>query len=303
MIKLFNRNPKSVPSPLSEPLLKGRVSRDYVVWGYRVFLERDPENEAVVMDKENRLSSVAALRSESLASSEFYSDGCRAKRVAISLTPDHIHWAKILLLDKAQTGPIAETISNVDSLIHFLMGAHKVRVPEHIHLKKGARILILGNYQTDQLALILSHMGGFQAKNIGEDALCDRKIQDHALKTFNDLDFIITQPFSSNYFGPFQTEEIKRHAKPIIVIPNIYFSGLQPDLIYLGKMGKRYQSPLLDYHSAIAIAAFLKDYRIEQTRALFQEEDMFQRVDFFDEWRQSIDEFRVRGDVLRYQAL
>lgn len=296
MIKLFNKNRKAAPSPPSDPLLKGRVSRDYVVWGYRVFLGRDPENEAVVMDKESRLSSVGALRSEFLASSEFYSDGCRARRTAIPLTADHIHWAKALLLDKALAGPIAETITDVDSLIHFLMESHSANDPEHIHihLKKSARILILGNCQTDQLTLILSHMGGFQAKNIREDALCDRKVQDHSLETFNNCDFIITQPLSSDHFGPFQTEEIKRHAKPIMVIPNIYFSGLQPDLIYVGKMGKRYQSPLGDYHSAIAIAAFLEGYSIEQTKTLFRKEYLFQEAGFFDEWRQSLNEFRVR---------
>jgi FkbM family methyltransferase len=46
------------------------VSRDQVLWGYRLLLEREPESEAVVADKA-KCSSVGALVEEFLGSSEF----------------------------------------------------------------------------------------------------------------------------------------------------------------------------------------------------------------------------------------
>ena len=48
-----------------------------VVWGYRLFLDREPENDAVVADKSKSLSSSQELRREFLQSDEFRAKNSR----------------------------------------------------------------------------------------------------------------------------------------------------------------------------------------------------------------------------------
>ena len=47
------------------------LSREAVRWGYRLFLDRDPETEAVLDDKARRLGTIRELRQELLESDEF----------------------------------------------------------------------------------------------------------------------------------------------------------------------------------------------------------------------------------------
>lgn len=48
-----------------------RISPDAIIWGYRLFLDREPENWSVVADKLKRLTSTQDVRREFLSSEEF----------------------------------------------------------------------------------------------------------------------------------------------------------------------------------------------------------------------------------------
>lgn len=48
-----------------------KATREHVIWAYRLFLDREPESEAVVEQKLNGVNSVAELRDEFLKSAEF----------------------------------------------------------------------------------------------------------------------------------------------------------------------------------------------------------------------------------------
>jgi 2-polyprenyl-3-methyl-5-hydroxy-6-metoxy-1,4-benzoquinol methylase len=49
----------------------GSLTPEHVVWGYRLFLDREPENDQIVMDKFQRLASIQELRQEFIRSSDF----------------------------------------------------------------------------------------------------------------------------------------------------------------------------------------------------------------------------------------
>jgi len=48
-----------------------RVTREHVVWAYRLFLDRNPENETVVLGKEKAFATTDRLRAELMACHEF----------------------------------------------------------------------------------------------------------------------------------------------------------------------------------------------------------------------------------------
>src|SRR4030095_4744229 len=49
----------------------GSLTPEHVVWGYRLFLDREPENDQIVMDKLHCLASIQELRQELIQSGEF----------------------------------------------------------------------------------------------------------------------------------------------------------------------------------------------------------------------------------------
>jgi FkbM family methyltransferase len=56
------------PLEIGEP---ARVTREHVLWAYRLFLDRNPESETVVLGKVKSLTTTDLLRAELLASYEF----------------------------------------------------------------------------------------------------------------------------------------------------------------------------------------------------------------------------------------
>lgn len=65
--KLFNKAKTTVDSFPPEV-----ITREHVIWSYRLFFDRDPENEAVVTEKLNAWRTTRDLRTVFLVSSEFH---------------------------------------------------------------------------------------------------------------------------------------------------------------------------------------------------------------------------------------
>jgi FkbM family methyltransferase len=59
------------PSTLYQPERGTGLTRESIVWGYRLFLDREPESEAAIDDKQRRCPSMAALRREFLGADEY----------------------------------------------------------------------------------------------------------------------------------------------------------------------------------------------------------------------------------------
>jgi hypothetical protein len=50
---------------------EGNITREYVIWAYRILLDRDPENEAAILGKLRAWGTTKELRTDFLASPEF----------------------------------------------------------------------------------------------------------------------------------------------------------------------------------------------------------------------------------------
>jgi len=61
----------------------GRISREHAVWAYRLFFDREPENEAAIDEKMHAWSSTQDLRAEFMTSSEF-----RARNADLAVTSE-----------------------------------------------------------------------------------------------------------------------------------------------------------------------------------------------------------------------
>lgn len=272
------------------------VSRDHVIWCYRILLGRDPENDEVIADKMNRLTNIEMLRNEILMSSEFSSIECQTIRQTKFVDEEYIKWAWEIILGQLPNAQYNKQAISLDSLIDSLLQKliNDKQCSPSCYIRPGDKILILGNCQTALLARVLSHMSSCKVEYIREEELASYENHNAILEKAEKANTVITQPLLSESFGKLQTTQMRTHIKNLIVIPNIYISGLHPDLIYVGEMGKRYQSPIGDYHSAIGIAAFLEEMRPSQAIHLYRDSELFRSAGFFEEWQQSLNEFKVR---------
>lgn len=59
------------PSQSQSSLPVSALTRDHIIWAYRLFLEREPESEQVIQEKLSGLRSIAELRTNLLISDEF----------------------------------------------------------------------------------------------------------------------------------------------------------------------------------------------------------------------------------------
>lgn len=92
-------------------------------------------------------------------------------------------------------------------------------------------------------------------------------------------------------------DEIMSRVDRVLSFTNIHFSGLHPDITYLGGMGSRVVSALGDYHSKICLLAFKKGYSIDQCEKLFNH-STYHRLDFYNEWNVSERELLNRDTLL-----
>ena len=113
-----------------------------------------------------------------------------------------------------------------------------------------------------------------------------------------DYELVLTIPLGDDYFG-LSTSRITEtfSGLPVCLISNIYFSGLHPDLTYIGGLGQRIVGPLGDYHSKLAIFGFLKGVSIIDTMALFSERS-YELLGYFTEYAKSMRTLEERDCIV-----
>jgi hypothetical protein len=84
---------------------------------------------------------------------------------------------------------------------------------------------------------------------------------------------------------------------PLITISNIYFSGLHPDLTYVGGLAQRILGPLGDYHSRLALFGFLRGWTPVETAALFCG-SVYRDIGYYDEYAVSMAEMKERDKAV-----
>jgi len=84
-------------------------------------------------------------------------------------------------------------------------------------------------------------------------------------------------------FGPLSTAAMQHSHRNFHLVPNIAFTGFHPDCVYINDGKRVYQSPMQDYHSAIAAAAFALGADARAALRLFNA-DVYRRLGYFEEF-------------------
>ncbi|MCJ8143798.1 WcbI family polysaccharide biosynthesis putative acetyltransferase [Ancylobacter sp. A5.8] len=157
------------------------------------------------------------------------------------------------------------------------------------------RILVLGNCQAPNLARHIA--SGCAASVLGLEMLNYHKHRRAFDILCDDADIIITHRLSE-LFGSISTARLKERyssSKKIYTHTAIHFSGDHPDLVYLGTMGKRVQSPIGDYHSRIALQSFIAGLDEASCLAAFNEQT-FAKLGYFEAAEESFREWERREE-------
>ncbi len=158
-------------------------------------------------------------------------------------------------------------------------------------------ILILGNCQAESAALAWGALRPQDNVAFFEVHLLIGKLEAPAnLRRFAELaDIIISQPISNDFpIEDVRTSSLKRYKAQVVTIPSFYFRGLQPDIIYVGRLGTRVRSPMGDYNSRIVLQSFLNQEQPEVAAAKFTASTIYEQNGYFDVFDQSLDELARR---------
>jgi len=121
------------------------------------------------------------------------------------------------------------------------------------------------------------------------------KPHEEFLRIADDGSYIILTFANSEIFGDFSTNCLKNRFGNVFNITNIYFSGLHPDITYVGDRGGRLQSPIGDYHSKIVLHSYLTDRSAQQCRERFCGTE-YSTIGYFDDYPKSADELLARDE-------
>lgn len=269
-----------------------------VTWCYRIFLGRDPESDWVVQEKLHRLKAMVDICNEFVDSAEFFSAEAVQRRSDIQTNPEVCTWATRLILglepspaDLVGLGRLA-SLDEVLQTLRRKTGLQSGRLS--VALNEPRKVVLLGNCQTDSLRDLLQGYTGWRVINWRERVLIDPAGQARIRRRLKQADIIITQQLSVSRFGVLATSELITAGVRPVVIPNLYFAGLYPEMTYLGSLRKRLPSPLGEYHSALACAAFLAGLTPEEALTCYDDDGLFAQAGLFDVWKANWAEYVAR---------
>jgi hypothetical protein len=90
-------------------------------------------------------------------------------------------------------------------------------------------------------------------------------------------------------FGEYETIRLKKTTPRLFTVTNLYFTGLHPDITYVGGQGRRLQSPLGDYHSKIILHSFVTSRSKRDCLERFAGK-VYEKLGMFDEFEKSKNE-------------
>lgn len=158
------------------------------------------------------------------------------------------------------------------------------------------RAVVIGNCQAFPLANALSVQSRdtqFEAFSLHTIPEAEREERISELIA-QPLDLVLSVPLSTDW-GPLSGGTIRQAfgATPTVLISNIHYDGLHPDLIYVGGMLHRLVGPLRDYHSRICLIAYLRGFDPGVTRTLFRA-GVYERLGYFAQHDKSVAELTWR---------
>lgn len=96
-------------------------------------------------------------------------------------------------------------------------------------------------------------------------------------------DTVVLSFLNGDGFGDYETAVLKARLSNVCTMTNIHFSGLHPDIIYLGDQNGRLQSPIGDYHSKLVVHSFVQGLSPNECLSRFNA-DEFEAIGFYREY-------------------
>ena len=153
------------------------------------------------------------------------------------------------------------------------------------------KVLVIGNCQSAGYAYFLNlFCPDIQAETFQVESLSPERRKpeiDSLIARKHDYEAVFCLPLSEAY-GAISTPKLHKSLAGVRVYKytNVYFSGLTPDLTYVGDFHSRCVGPLGDYHSKIAFYGYMSGMSPDETLALFRP-DVMARMGFFAEYEAS----------------
>lgn len=223
------------------------VSRDAVVWAFRVVLGREPESEAGIAEHQ-RLADLDAVVETLLRSPEFR-DGPRLKGLV---------------------RPVVE-----DTAARELPWRHQTR--------GRLRITLLGNCQVAVVGRALQALGGDIATEAIETTptwlarLHAGEIDATPIMVHSDL--VLCQ--RAGDVRDWLARRHPTHAGKLRMFPALTYAGFHPDCVYVRGPQGHVQGPTGDYHSSIGFWAWQQGLTVAQALSLFTP-DAYAELGFYD---------------------
>lgn len=152
-------------------------------------------------------------------------------------------------------------------------------------------ILVTGNCQSVPLAMALKRLlpsARINKVHLGLPVEPDQMAQIEKQLPHYDM-MLVQKRADDTAFGPLAESELRSHGRPVVNYPTLFFKGLHPDLAYVARKNTRSHIPTAmdDYHSAIALYAFMRGYDETQAKKLFAD-TTFEALGYFDRFAQDL---------------
>ncbi|MBN8890840.1 MAG: hypothetical protein BGP12_08740 [Rhodospirillales bacterium 70-18] len=158
------------------------------------------------------------------------------------------------------------------------------------------KLLVVSNCQTFGIVNCMQHIGA----GVEADGLTVHEAAGKSDAFYADLLGRYDHVFTVGHLRA-QVEN-PAYAGRMSYLPTIYFPCYHPDLIYASHRGIGLDSPLGGYHSAIALACFLRGLSVADTVRMFNAKT-YAAIGYFDGWDQSRDRLFAGFRSLGYPRL
>lgn len=155
------------------------------------------------------------------------------------------------------------------------------------------KICVIANCQVQSIVKGLSALAdvekiaGLQIHLIGSPFF--QKPQEEFRTLAESHDVTVLSFLLGDRFGEYETRKLKQTMPRLFTVTNLYFSGLHPDITYIGGQGGRLQSPLGDYHSKIILHSFITGRSKSDCLERFAGK-VYEKLGMFDEFEKSKNE-------------
>ncbi|MFZ2989254.1 WcbI family polysaccharide biosynthesis putative acetyltransferase [Ideonella sp.] len=163
------------------------------------------------------------------------------------------------------------------------------------------KLAVIGNCQASPLASALGALPGIAVAQAVPLHLAQtpafKQIETELESVLADPEAVVFTFNVSDHHGRFSTQALRQRRDRVVTITNLHFSGLHPDVTYLGSMGSRLHSPMGDYHSRIVLDAFLAGCTTAECAARFNGR-VYAESGYFDAYAEAEQTLLARDEGL-----